>query len=90
MNYMEITKMLRNILADYAGMGRKTTSYDEVVFGLIMRVYNTDPLIDWEEVKWLWVKYLETGNLYFSKARELAEARHGKEIQNGKSINQSA
>lgn len=75
MNMVQIIKMCENIAKDYEGMGRPVQSHDNDILNGIIHVYcNTD--IDWEEVKWLWSQYLETGNLYLSVAQEMARARH--------------
>lgn len=78
MSYFKIATMCKNIEADYRGMGRKVRLEDGIILDTIMRLYNTTE-IDWEEVKWLWIEYLETGNLYFSDAVEMAKSRKAKE-----------
>lgn len=78
MNTMQINKMCRNIYCDFSGMGRTETVYDADVYNTIMRFYNTIPEIDWEEVKQLWVEYLESGVLNFNSALENARKRYGK------------
>jgi hypothetical protein len=72
MNMIQIEKMCKNIYADYVGMGRKKNENDEVVLSLIMRQY-AQTEIDWEEVKFLWVRFLEKGTLDFSEANKMAE-----------------
>lgn len=74
MNTPQIIKMCNNIHADYAGMKRKTLAEDGLILDTIIRLYNTTEL-DWEEVKWLWITYLENGNLYISEAMEMARVR---------------
>lgn len=74
MNTIQIIKMCKNIYADYIGMGRRELKEDGIILDSIIRVYNTTE-IDWEEVKWLWVMYLESGTLYFSEAMEMARVR---------------
>lgn len=76
MNYVQIEKMLENIKADYIGMGRSWTEFDENVRSLIMRRYLQTPELDWQEVKWLFVNYLETGKLDFSAAIKMARRRN--------------
>lgn len=74
MNTIQIIKMCNNIYADYKGMKRKSLAEDSFILDTIMRLYNTTE-IDWEEVKWLWLTYLESGNLYISEAMEMARVR---------------
>lgn len=74
MNTTQIIKMCKNIYADYRGMKRKSLAEDSLILDTIMRLYNTTE-IDWEEVKWLWITYLEKGNLYISEAMEMARER---------------
>lgn len=74
MNTTQIIKMCKNIYADYRGMKRKALPEDSLVLNTIMRLYNTTE-IDWEEVKFLWMNYLEKGNLYISEAMEMARER---------------
>lgn len=74
MNTTQIIKMCKEIYRDYRGMKRKPLPEDSLILDTIMRLYNTTE-IDWEEVKWLWINYLEKGNLYLSKAMEMAEKR---------------
>lgn len=76
MNTMQINKMCRNIYNDFPGMGRTETAYDADIYNTIMRLYNTIPEIDWEEVKFLWVNYLETGNLDISTAIQMGRNRN--------------
>lgn len=63
MNYNDIIKMCNNIRADYTGMGRESKTEDMFILDTIMRIYNTTTEIDWEEVKWMWMTYLEKGVL---------------------------
>lgn len=74
MNTIQIIKMCNNIYADYKGMKRKSLAEDSFILDTIMRLYNTTE-IDWEEVKWLWVTYLESSNIYVSEAMEMARVR---------------
>lgn len=74
MNYNDIIKMCNNIRADYAGMGREPRTEDMFILDAIMRIYNTTE-IDHEEAKWMWVMYLEEGNLYISEAMRMARVR---------------
>lgn len=75
MNTYGINKMCREIYRDYCGMGRTETSYDADIYNIIMRLYNTIPEIDWEEVKFLWVTFLESGNLEISTAITMGRKR---------------
>ena len=75
MNTLQIEKMLENIKADYIRMARPWTEFDENVRHLIMRMYLETPELDWEEVKWLFVNYLKTGELNFPAAIKMARKR---------------
>lgn len=74
MSMIQIQKMCVNIYHDYIGMDRRQNMADKEVLSLIMREY-CQSIIDWEEVKWLWIKYLEKGILDFAGAIKLAEKR---------------
>lgn len=80
MNTTEILGMCKEIYRDYKGMGRKRNEMDDTVLACIMRMYNTTDL-DWEEIRWLWIRYLETGNLYFAEALEMARKREVQELR---------
>lgn len=75
MNTMQIIKMCKNINADYKGMGREEKPEDALILDTIMRIYNTTTEIDWEEVKFLWMTYLEKGQLPVSEALHMARVR---------------
>lgn len=75
MNAKEIYKAMQEIYRDYSGMGREKQACDSAVLDTIMRVYYTDTHIDFEEVKWLWVRYLLTGALNFPAAKQRARER---------------
>ena len=74
MNMIQIEKMCKNIYADYVGMGRKKDANDETILSLIIRQY-AQTGIDWEEVKFLQMRFLEHGTLDFSEANKMAEMR---------------
>lgn len=74
MNTIQIIKMCNNIYADYRGMKRRPLTEDPLILDTIIRLYNTTE-IDWEEVKFLWVNYLESSNLYISEAMKMARER---------------
>lgn len=57
-----------------------TENKDEPILDTIMRLYNTTE-IDWEEVRFLWIGYLEKGNLYFSEAIKMARMRIAREAK---------
>lgn len=75
MNAIQIRKMLKNIKADFIGEGRPWHKNDDVIMNAIMRVYYNTDCIDWEECKWLFVNYLQTGILDFPKATQMARKR---------------
>lgn len=80
MNTMQIIKMCRNIYADFVGMKREPKQEDAPILDTIMRIYNTTE-IDWEEVRFLWIGYLEKGNLYISEAIKMAKMRIAREAK---------
>ena len=75
MHTMQIMKMMENISRDYAGIGRAKTSLDNIIKNEIIRLYNNLP-IDWEEVKFLWIDWLENGRLSVSDAMEMQKKRN--------------
>ena len=75
MNAMQIRKMLNNIKADFIGMGRYWHDNDDSVMELLMQVYYQTEIIDWEEVKWLFITYLQKGILDFPTAKKMAIKR---------------
>lgn len=79
MNSIEIKKMCREIYHDFTGTGRVELSHDAAIYGAIMKFYNTQSVIDWEEVRWLWMTYLGSGNLLFAEALRLGNERIRKE-----------
>lgn len=85
MNATQITAMCKEIYRDFSGMGRAKQTYDGQILALIMYMYNHTE-IDHEEVKWLWVEYLRTGNLDFPTAiqnarQSIADARDIRETE---------
>lgn len=74
MNAPEIVAMCKNIYAVYVEMGREKVNEDKFVLATIMYMYNNTG-IDWEEVKWLWMQYLDKGILDFPTAIYIAEER---------------
>lgn len=75
MNAMQIRKMLLNIKADFIGMGRNWHNNDDSVMELLMQIYYQTEIIDWEEIKWLFITYLEKGILDFPTAKKMATKR---------------
>lgn len=75
MNTLQIEKMLESIKDDYIKIARPWTEFDENVRHLIMLMYLQTPELDWEEIKWLFVNYLETGELNFPAAVKMARQR---------------
>lgn len=74
MNTPQIIAMCKEIYRDFTGAGRKKNDYDGQILSVIMYMYNHTE-IDWEEVKWLWIHYLHTGNLDFPTAIQNARER---------------
>ena len=75
MNAVEIRKMLNNIKADFIGMGRPWHENDDSVIELLMSVYYQTAEIDWEEIKWLFINYLQKGIIDLPKAKKMAQIR---------------
>lgn len=75
MNAMQIRKMLLNIKADFIGMGRNWHNNDDSVMELLMQIYYQTEIIDWEEIKWLFITYLQKGILDFPTAKKMAIKR---------------
>lgn len=75
MNAIQIKKMLHNIKADYIGMGRKSVKQDNIIIDTIMHLYYVIDWLDWEECKWLFIHYIETGILDFPEAQKMARRR---------------
>lgn len=75
MNAMQIRKMLLNIKADFIGMGRNWHNNDNSMMELLMQIYYQTEIIDWEEVKWLFITYLKKGILDFPTAKKMATKR---------------
>lgn len=75
MNAMQIRKMLNNIKVDFIGMGRNWHDNDDSVIELLMQIYYQTDYIDWEEVKWLFITYLQNGILDFPTAKKKAIKR---------------
>ena len=75
MNAVEIRKMLNKIKADFIGMGRPWHENDDSVIELLMSVYYQTAEIDWEEIKWLFINYLQKGIIDFPKAKKMAQIR---------------
>lgn len=73
MNTLQILGMCREIYRDLRGK-KVYTEPDQAVFNCIMRLYNTTE-IDWEEVKSLWIEYLEKGSLNIPVAIQSARQR---------------
>ena len=75
MNAVKIKKMLENIKADYVGMGRHWHENDDSIMELLVALYYQTEWLDWEEIQWLFVNYLENGILDFSQAERMAHKR---------------
>ena len=75
MNAVQIRKMLNNIKDDFIGMGRPWHKNDDSVLELLMSVYYQTVEIDYEEVKWLFINYLQRGIIDFPEAKKMALKR---------------
>lgn len=81
MNTTEIKKACTEIYRDFCGENREKRKEDADVLALIFRLYNTTE-IDFEEVRWLWITYLEEGNLRVAESIEMARRRiYAEEIE---------
>ena len=74
MNTPQINNMCKEIYRDFTGTGRKQQDYDKQMLAIIIYMYNHTE-IDWEEVRWLWIQYLQTGVLDFHTAIQNARER---------------
>lgn len=77
MNTPEISKMMHEIYCKFIGMGRKTHYYDSEIKDFLISFYNRTE-IDFEEVKDLWIEYLDRGSLDLPKAIAHARQRNAK------------
>lgn len=75
MNTLQIINRCKNAYADYSAKGREVNPYDATILNTIIQIYNTITEIDHEEVMWLWVNYLKTGNLLFNEAIQKGRQR---------------
>ena len=75
MNAVQIRKMLNNIKDDFIGMGRPWHKNDDSVLELLMSVYYQTVEIDYEEVKCLFINYLQRGIIDFPEAKKMALKR---------------
>ena len=74
MNMVQIQKMLINVYRDYIGMGRRQSEMDKNVLSFLMQEY-AQTCMDWEEIQWLWIQYLEKGALDLPEAIKRARLR---------------
>ena len=75
MDATRIRKMLKNINADFAGMGRPETDVDKAIVECLLRFYDTKPEIEWQEIRWLYVNYMQNDVLDFPEAKRRARLR---------------
>lgn len=83
MNTPEISKMMHEIYCKFIGMGRENHYYDSEIKNFIISFYNRTE-IDFEEVKNLWIEYLDRGTLSLDKAIAYARCRIEYEKRNAK------
>lgn len=74
MNMVQVQKMLINVYRDYIGMGRRQSEMDKSVLSFLMQEYS-QTCMDWEEIQWLWIQYLEKGTLDLPEAMKRARLR---------------
>lgn len=74
MNTFQIMNMMYEIQRDYTGMGRKIQACDSEIKNFLIRAYNITEM-DWEEIKELWIEWLEKGSLSVSNQIENAQKR---------------
>lgn len=79
MNMVQVQKMLINVYRDYIGMGRRQSEMDKSVLSFLMQEY-AQTCMDWEEIQWLWIQYLEKGTLDLPEAIKRARLRIEKEV----------
>lgn len=79
MNMVQIQKMCINVYRDYIGMGRRQSEMDKSVLSFLMQEY-AQTCMDWEEIKWLWIQYLEKGVLDIPEAIRKARVRIEQEV----------
>ena len=79
MNTIQIIRTLKGIYADYTGKGRKACVADNVMLDEIIRMYNNVPELDFPEVKWLWINWLEKTELNCPEAIRMALKRRQSE-----------
>ena len=83
MNTLGILKMMHEIYRSFTEMGRKTHYYDSEIKNFIISFYNRTE-IDMEEVKNLWIEYLDSGTLSLDKAIAYARCQIEYEKRNAK------
>lgn len=74
MNMVQVQKMLINVYRDYIGMDRRQSEMDKSVLSFLMQEY-AQTCMDWEEIQWLWIQYLEKGTLDLPEAMKRARLR---------------
>lgn len=67
--------MIENIKVDYIAKGRPWKDDEDIIIDILMRVYLKHDDIDHEEIKWLFVHYMKTGELNFPEAVKMARQR---------------
>ena len=56
-------------------VGRPWHENDDSVIELLMSIYYQTAEIDWEEIKWLFINYLQKGIIDYPKAKKMAQIR---------------
>lgn len=74
MNTPDITRECKMLYKEYLYDGRTKQNEDSYILSYIIHLYNNTEL-DWEEVRFLWLTYLEKGNLEISTAMQMARQR---------------
>ena len=77
MNMVQIQKMLINVYRDYIGMGRRQSEMDKSVLSFLMQEY-AQTCMDWEEIQWLWIQYLEKRYVGSSRGNKKSQIKNRK------------
>lgn len=79
MNMIQIKKRCENIYnKDFKDKGMSQYPFNEDILNAIMHIY-AETVIDYEEVIWLWVKFLKCGVLDVEAAITMARMRIDRE-----------
>lgn len=80
-NYYDIVNKMLQMQRQCMEQGRNFSPIDDEIKALIMRIYLTDPQVDYEECIWLWDEFLHHARLDFSQAKKMGRMRLAKEVR---------